>query len=217
MEFSRIDDATVRCILTEEDLKERDIELEDFFKNKEKVQNFFEEIVEEAKKEVSYESNTGVLAVQVMPLPENGLAIVFSENAESDFDGLVKNIKDMMGELKESAAAPKKILKEKKSSMEIYRFATLSAVEMFSLSIPQDKKIKSQLLKNEAESAFYLVLEKGRISAKLFNGVCERAIEFSDFVSDSPVRLLYHQEHDTCIIEKNALFQMQKIAKGGNC
>lgn len=212
MKFSRIDEATIRCILTEADLKERDIVLEDFFRNKEKVQSFFEEIVEEAKKEVSYEATSGILAVQVMPLPENGLSIVFSENQEAEFDGLLKNIKNMVGDIQEKL--PSGLEKQNitpPSRICVYRFASLTDVESFCAAIPNDKKIKSGLYKNQADGDFYLVIEKGRISAKLFNLVCEIALEFSTFITQSQTQLTYFKEHYKCIIEKNALSKMQKI------
>ena len=212
MEFSRIDQDTIRCVLTEEDMKERGIELEDFFKNKDKVQGFFEEIVEQAKKEVSYESTSGVLAVQVMPLPENGLAIIFSENQETEFDGILKNIKDMVGDLKETIVPETKIRKTQKTQLSIFQFTSLNHLEMFSQVLPLEKKIKSQLYKNKDNNNFYLVIEKGRISAKLFKAVCEKAIEFSEFVSDDSKILTYYKEHYECIMAKNAISNMAKIA-----
>lgn len=212
MEFSRIDEDTIRCVLTEEDMKERGIELEDFFKNKDKVQGFFEEIVEQAKKEVSYESTSGVLAVQVMPLPENGLAIIFSENQESEFDGVLKNIKDMVGDLKEKNNSNAKKKKPKPIQLRIFRFSSLEYIEMFASILPTDKKIKSQLYKDEKNQGYYLAIEKGRISIKLFKAVCEKAIEFSELVSEDSKVLTYYKEHYTCLIEKNAISTMAKIA-----
>ncbi|MFA9466713.1 MAG: adaptor protein MecA [Velocimicrobium sp.] len=210
MEFSRLDNDTIRCVLTEADMKEHGIELEDFFKNKEKIQSFFEEIVEEAKKQVSYQSTSGILAVQVMPLPENGLAIIFSENQDNEFDGIIKNIKDMVGDLKQNTISVQK--NKKQSQIRIFAFTSLEHIEMFAQTIPLDKKIKSQLYKSEKENRFYLVLEKGRISAKLFNAVCERAIEFAEFVSDDSNLIPYFEEHFSCLIKRNAISNMAIIA-----
>lgn len=212
MEFSRLDNDTIRCVLTEADMKEHGIELEDFFKNKEKTQSFFEEIVEEAKKQVSYEATSGILAVQVMPLPENGLAIIFSENPDTEFDSLIKNIKDMVGDLAPGTGTSPVTGKEKPCQMRIFAFASLEHLEMFVLSIPWQKRIKSQLYKNSEENIFYLVIEKGRLSAKLFKDVCEKAIEFSEFVSAEERTLTYYREHFDCMLQKNAIFNMAKVA-----
>ena len=44
MKFSRIGKDMVRCVLTEQDMIENDVKLEDFFKNREKIHGFLEKI-----------------------------------------------------------------------------------------------------------------------------------------------------------------------------
>ena len=48
MRFRRIDDETVRCIVSKEDMMEYGIVLEDFFKNRSKIHDFLHMIVEKA-------------------------------------------------------------------------------------------------------------------------------------------------------------------------
>lgn len=66
MEFIRIDENTVRCIVTEEDMQEYDVEIDDFLKNRSKVQEFLHLIVEKASDEIGYEPKDGMLAMQIM-------------------------------------------------------------------------------------------------------------------------------------------------------
>ncbi len=212
MKFSRIDEETVRCVLSEEDMKEQGIEIEDFFKNKDKIQKFLEGIVEQAREEVGYESDSGVLAMQVMPLPENGLAIIFSENPENNFREMFKSLKDVVGEIaSEITDTLAKKEEGAKAGIRIHRFASLSRIEEFCYAVPMDKRIKSQVYKDEAQKTYYLVMEKGRTAAKLFNLVNERAFEFGEYVSDQPIQLTYIQEHYTCLIKKNAISILQRI------
>ena len=97
MKFKKIDQYTVRCVLTEDDMIENDIELEDFFHNREKVHNLLEVIMDKAKNEVGYELNEDVLSMQIMPLPKNGLAITISGKNDSD-------VIDIMGKVNELAS-----------------------------------------------------------------------------------------------------------------
>lgn len=95
MNFSRVGDNTVRCLLTAEDLEEQGLELEDFFHNNDNARRFLQTIVERAQEEVGYEFSGGALAMQLMPLPENELLITFSEKSDSmvrDFSEFLKNI-----------------------------------------------------------------------------------------------------------------------------
>jgi adapter protein MecA 1/2 len=95
MNFSRLDDDTVRCFLSSEDLEENGLKLEDFFHNSEPAREFLQTIVERAKEEVGYEFEGGPLAMQVSPMPEDGLVITFSEKSDSFWKGLSEHLRDV--------------------------------------------------------------------------------------------------------------------------
>ena len=95
MKFKMIDQYTVRCVLTEDDMIENDIELEDFFRNREKVHNLLEVIMNKAKNEVGYELNEEILSMQIMPLPKNGLAITISGKDTNDVIDMIGKVNDL--------------------------------------------------------------------------------------------------------------------------
>ncbi|BBF41362.1 negative regulator of genetic competence MecA [Lachnospiraceae bacterium KM106-2] len=99
MEFKRIDNDTVRCIITEEDMQEYNVELEDFFKDKGKIQEFLHTIVEQAVDAVGFEPKDGMVSMQVMPMSQNRIAITFSENSVDDVGGILKQINGMVNEM----------------------------------------------------------------------------------------------------------------------
>lgn len=99
MKFRRIDKETVRCVLTEEDMRENGIEMDDFFKDRDKVRGFLEQLVERAKDEVGYEAKHGMLSLQIVPLPHNAVSITFSEKEDGGFRDVLEHIKDVVGEL----------------------------------------------------------------------------------------------------------------------
>ena len=79
MRFKRINDDTIRCIITEEDMIEHGVDVEDFLRNRGNAREFLHEIVEQAAKEVGYEMHSGMLSMQVMPLPSTALAVTLLE------------------------------------------------------------------------------------------------------------------------------------------
>lgn len=95
MNISRMDDDSIRCILTSEDLEENGLKMEDFLQNSEHAREFLQTIVERAREEVGYEFEGGALAMQVMPLPQNGLLVTFSEKTDSFLKGLSEHLKDL--------------------------------------------------------------------------------------------------------------------------
>ena len=147
MNISRMDDDSIRCILTAEDLEENGLNLEDFFRNSDHAREFLQTIVERAKEEVGYEFGGGALAMQVVPLPQNGLLITFSEKADSFLKGLSEHLKDIF---------------QLGGSSEIADFVEQD-------SIPQDQdrtKVIENLLKNIIESKVEAIRSKGETVPK---------------------------------------------------
>lgn len=101
MKFKLIDQYTVRCVLTEHDLIENNIKIEDFFSDREKVHNFLDVIMNKAKDEIGYELNEEILSMQIMPLPKKGLAITISGKNDKDINELIGNVKSIADMLEE--------------------------------------------------------------------------------------------------------------------
>lgn len=97
MKFKMIDEYTVRCVLTEDDMIENNIKIEDFFHNREKVHNLLEVIIDKAKDEVGYQLNDNILSMQIMPLPKNSLAITISGKSDQDMNDIIDNVKNIAG------------------------------------------------------------------------------------------------------------------------
>lgn len=104
MTFKRIDDETVCCIVTEDDMLDHGLEVEDFLQNKEKVQDFLHKIVERAEEEVGYEAKKGILSMQVAMLPEHSLAITFSEKEDLGIKEMLNQMQKTMESIKDRDA-----------------------------------------------------------------------------------------------------------------
>lgn len=234
MTFQKLDEYTVRCILSEEDMIEHDLRVEDFFTIKDKARSFLEDVVRQAQDEVGYETNGETLAMQVMPLPKNGLAITFSDRSEHALQSMLGHIRsaiegiqnqelDEMLEQVVVERAEDQDIEEKKADrafrrkermafFRVYQFADLEAVEQFCRNVPSNMNIKSQLFKDEKNDEFYLTIEKGRVATKKLNKICLLIEDFSEFVADEEAYLEYCREHFKCVIKKSAIKVMRDMA-----
>lgn len=98
MDFRRIDNKTVQCILSEEEMHAYGFQVEDFFSNQEKSRDFLEHIVERAEEEVGYQSKGGMVSMQIMKMPNNDLAITFSERDREDgFFNVLQQLHQLAG------------------------------------------------------------------------------------------------------------------------
>lgn len=96
MDFRRIDKNTVQCILSEAEMNAYGFKIEDFFSDKEKSRDFLEHIVERAEEEVGYQAKDGMVSMQIMKMPNNDLAITFSERSkEEGFQALLQQLQQL--------------------------------------------------------------------------------------------------------------------------
>ena len=101
MKFKRIDTETVRCLISEEELSENGLVLDDFFNNKGKTEEFVRRVIAMAEQEVDYRVQGGPVSVQVAVLDNRMLALTLSEKQEQNIMEMIKNLRSAVEVLKE--------------------------------------------------------------------------------------------------------------------
>ncbi len=97
MEFKRINKDTVTCIITEDDMDEQGIKLEDLFEKKKEAMDFLHEVMRKAEEEVDYKPTGSFMPMQITVLPDHSISLTLSENASASFGEILKNLTDKAG------------------------------------------------------------------------------------------------------------------------
>lgn len=97
MKFTRINKDTVNCIITEDDLDEQGIKLEDLFERKKEAMDFLHEVVERASEEVDYKPSGSYTPMQITILPDHSISLTLSENTTGAFEEIMKNLTEKLG------------------------------------------------------------------------------------------------------------------------
>ena len=97
MRFNRVDDNRVECIISESDLEEYGVELEDLFTRSGNAMDFLKEVVERAREEVDYNPKGGVLPMQLNVLEDHSICVILGESDNSSFDDMIKFLKNHSG------------------------------------------------------------------------------------------------------------------------
>lgn len=144
MTFKRINQDTVCCILTEDDMLEYGVELEDFIMNKDKVQDVLHNIIERAVDELGLDMQRGgMLSLQIMPLPDNSISIIFSEKGQINIVDIINQLKKALGNLDDL-----KKMQQKANGLEVTEASNL----MGSKDVPRSEQDKiSKAMEKEAK------------------------------------------------------------------
>ena len=215
MKFERIDDKTVKCYISMEEMQEYDITYKDFIIRSEKAKEIVEEIILRATEEVGYRPPQFALDLQIMMMPEQGMVLTFSEKMPDDIaknPSVLEYLKEMKKLMEGGSAAavqehmpeelPKKAANDR-PDYAVFSFATMRDIFDFANHLPRNLRVKSCLYK-ERES-FYLYMEKGGASYERYSRACIMALEYGSLYGADIETLVYLDEHATCLIAEKAI------------
>ena len=97
MEFKRINKDTVTCIITEDDMDEQGIKLEDLFEKKKEAIDFLHDVMRKAQEEVDYKPSGSFMPLQITVLPNHSISLTLSENSAASFGEILRNLTEKAG------------------------------------------------------------------------------------------------------------------------
>lgn len=238
MKIERVDDKTVKCFLSNEELEEYEIDYKDFILRSEKAKEVVQEIIEQAEEEVGYKPPRFAFDLQIMMLPDQGLLLTFSEKDSDYRDGeqlieCLKEMKNILEKTKEKAGIKEqddssetpvsempaeqpagkpgrpKRKKVQRPDFAVFAFSKLTNVMSYAAVVPANLRIESCLY--EMAGNYYLFLRKGHASYERFSRACIQAMEFGGLYTADEGKTTTLKEHGTCLIEKKAVKKLRGV------
>lgn len=227
MKIERIDDKTVKCFLSNEELEEYDIDYKDFVTRSDKAKEVVQEIIEQAEEEVGYKPPKYAFDLQIMMLPDEGLVLVLSEKeplenksgaqllqALQEMKRVFEEKKAEIGAAEKKAQAGenagesgkknKKAAEAQKPQFAIFAFRNIGRVIEYAAVLPTNLRIDSTLYRME-DGTCYAYVRKGGASYERYSRACIQAMEFAALYAADEQKLRYLEEHGECLIREKAL------------
>lgn len=226
MKFKRIDVDTVRCLISEEELFENGLEVDDFLQNSEKTEDFLRKILARAAEEVGYRIQGGNISIQVAVLPDHVLALTFSEKPDHGIMNMLDHLKHAVDaisqnvqERKEASenVVPERNVQEERAMKMVGRpeyqlsFDSLEQVIQYCRNVLLELPVDSDLYKLEERNVYFLFIKKDQMTDKQICRLLGAALEFATGVYAASGLQAYVKEHGELLIGKNAMFQLQNV------
>ena len=221
MKFKRIDVETVRCLVSEEELQENGLNMDDFLQNGEKTEGFLRKIVSLAEEEVGYKVPGGSLSVQASILPNRVLSLTFSEKQGQGFLDLLKNLKNAVNQLSDvmqkarepqkSAALQRGLNQLPVKSTYQIEFDTMKHLMQYASSVYLAVPVENVIYHLEKNGKYYLVIQKGRLTEDQLCRLLSASLDFCEAIYSDVTLLAYLDEHGEKILDKSALQILQNI------
>ncbi len=227
MRIERIDDKTVKCYLSVEDLEEYDIDYKDFILRSDKAREVVHDIFVQAAEEVDYKPPKYAFDLQIMLLPDKGLLLTFSErdlssDDEKQFLECLNEMKKMFQSAKESVArhqqeiAREEIRQEKSAKVPaqshqpefaVFVFSNLHKLMDFAAVLPANLRVESSLYL--LDGYYYLYFCKGHASYERYSRACIQAMEFAGLYAAEETHASHIKEHGECLIAQKAIRKLR--------
>ena len=231
MKIERIDDKTVKCFLSNEELEEYDIDYKDFVTRSDKAKEVVQEIIEQAEEEVGYKPPKYAFDLQIMMLPDEGLVLVLSEKEPLENKSgaqLLQALQEMKrvfeekkaeigaaekkARAEENAGEPgkknKKAAEAQKPQFAIFAFRNIGRVIEYAAVLPANLRIDSTLYRME-DGTCYAYVRKGGASYERYSRACIQAMEFAALYAADEQKVRYLEEHGECLIREKALRKLR--------
>lgn len=233
MEYKRIDENTIRCIVTEEDMESFGLNLDEFLSHSGRSDEFLQYIVSEARDELGYQNDKGIVSMRLELLNDKRIAITFGSGDEQQIrEQVLKYLKDLaesrimqeIGRLfgeKQKAAPPAQenqtrtaeraaeTTGELNEPYRMYCFESLRDVISYCRAVGLKQPIRSHLYKEKEN--YYLIVERYRISEYHFNLLTAVAFDYGKVIA-GPEHLYSHlQEHGELLIDSRAVGTLRKL------
>ena len=241
MKIERVDESTIKCYISTEEMEEYQIEYTDFLSRTDKAQELMRRIINQAHEEVGYQPPKFAFEMQIMMVPDQGMVLTFTEKEPVDFENEAKleaflaGLRDFVNKL---TAQKEKLAKEvtaggllpglprndkrhsdgsKAPSDKIPEikeavFVFSSLSEVIDYVEILPEKIRITSSLYKMNDNYFLHITRGAASYERYSRACVQALEFADLYRADVGCDEILKEHGECLIAEKAIRKLRGYA-----
>lgn len=218
MEFSRVGEHTVKCVISEEEIYDLGYTMDEIMSNGERTQEFMNQIFDMAEQEFGTKFDMGIKTVRADFLADHTLSLTFSEHPATE--GMMEHLKDIVNGLMNSIP-PEALEKAKNGSKQPQQKAgngvsvVLLIFEKFEVAVRFAKLVSgmpvpgSQLYKYEGE--YFLGMDLAGYEEHDLERMSVIADEYADDIIAGADKRAFLMEHAQTILDSHAVESLAKL------
>lgn len=224
MKIEKVNENQIRCMLTREDLADRQIKISELAYGSEKAKRLFHDMIEQANYEFGFEVDDIPVMIEAIPLSGENIILQitkveypeeldtrfskFSESSEDEsFDR--EDEKQLFSDVQRADDIPVQLQDEKKlviaNLTKMFEAKSLEPLERVSHVLDGYYDGENDLYKDEAKNRFYILIKKSHHSPEEFNKVCNIISEYAVSKKYTAAAEAFLKEHGKCILKGSAL------------
>ena len=208
LKFRRVNDTTINCIITQDDLKEYGLHIDDLFERKKEAEEFFRGIMAEAARQENFNLESEFASMKIAVLPDHSISLTLSEDPGAS--AAIRKVREMAGKgvrpargQGSSASGKGEASGRSSAAQYMFRFETLSEAALGASRL-SGTGIATSLYRDQAECIYYLIAEKRGQAGHDFEHLVLPLNEFGSLVTGNAGTIAHFREHAQCILKEDA-------------
>ena len=197
MKFRKINEKTINCIITQDDMKKHGINLDDLFDRKKNAVEFIKAIIAKAARSVNFNMKNEYTSMRLSVLPDHSVSLTISQDPFENEK--IRKEADI-----ESPAVSSR-------GTYLFRFSSLREMAPCCRVLSAESGIESSVYFDANTGSYYLILKKGPDADERYDSCMLSANEFGRMVNCSDRTLSYLTEHSECIVKRGALHTIAEL------
>ncbi len=223
MKFEKMENGSLRCTLTQDDLEQNGIELDDFFANTPNAREFLEKLIRIAEDEVGFKATGNMMSIQAAIMSEDEIVLTFSESQMSSAE-ILEHIRNMFGSsaaresatprpdvkddiLKEAGSQGKdeRIEGDREGYAYLLTFSSFDRVRKFCQVLPDNPSAKSRLYYLDRTKQYFLRVDLNQSTRGYVYEFVAASMEYAKAIEKDSMRSNFLEEHADVIVKERAL------------
>ncbi len=96
MKFTRLNENAIRCVISQQEMSDFGVNIDDLMVNREKAEGFLRVILDEAKTEVDFQANGEALNVQLSVMPDGDISLMICDDQNMAIRAMLEQFKDKL-------------------------------------------------------------------------------------------------------------------------
>ena len=198
MTFWKVSDTRMNCLITEAEIAALGYSLEDLTQDRERTEEFLNLLLKKGKEVLGLNTDNGIQGFYGAFLPDRSLMLSISCQAENSLESIQKDGSEASGMLIEPDSSEKETVRWQ------ILFPSLDNAINFCKILGYGQASESRLYKDDG--VYYLMVdfpntEDGNKKAQLIISACE----FGGMVEKDAISEAYLNEHEKCLLNKDAI------------
>ena len=195
MQFRRLNDKTINCIITREDLSENGIRINDLFERRENAVEFLKQVLTRAAREEHISLTEEFTTMRISVLPDQSISLTLSASGSPETAG------------NKDTDTPD----SRDRDYYLFSFKTMRNLIRCASHLSNREKIASALYEDQQEGLYYLVIWRGEQADENYERQILMFNEYGSLVSAAETRIAAIREHCRLLMPENALEKLASL------